>query len=182
MATTVPDFIQTFITEHSDVTYGQLLHACSAKFNIGQYELNTVLNVLENQGILRLKPEGGFTPDPLKSRIERIEYQDVTCPLMPFSNRCVVRRDRFKSKSKVAITDGSKKIPTIGTVIAVGDSSFEHLIGKRVLFGRMSGVPVYIAGHPQYDIFDYGELLAIVSGDDKLEFQLEADYESLTSE
>ena len=98
------------------------------------------------------------------------------CFLAPFPGRCVVEREGFKYKGVLAIPDVAKQLPSIGKVVAVGDpmdSERAYLLGKRVVWSRMSGIPIHVANKPAYDIFSYEELLAIVTTNEDLEMEME---------
>lgn len=142
---------------------------------VGFYDIRDSITLLENQGVVRGTPGGGTNPSPLDTTLLLLRKEDKTCPLAPYPGRCIVVREQYKTKATIIITDQTKRIPTIGKVVAVGDEARHDLLGKRVLFGRYSGVPVHISGHPQYDIFDYSELLAEVTTTEKIEFDLSTD-------
>lgn len=96
------------------------------------------------------------------------------CYISPFKGRCVVERVRAADRAgNIWIPDKAKVMPTIGKVVAVGDEEQDYLVGKRVIFGRMSGVPISVANKPLYSIFAYEELLAILNTEDDIEFEQE---------
>jgi co-chaperonin GroES (HSP10) len=92
--------------------------------------------------------------------------------LEPTSGRCIVVRDRFKYSGLIAIPDRYKQMPTTGHVVAVGNSEQEHLVGKRIVWGRFSGVPVQFDKRPAYDILTYEEILAFLN-DTSVELTME---------
>jgi co-chaperonin GroES (HSP10) len=149
------------------------LASIAARLDISVATLIPFINILENQGLISAGVAGGWAPDPKDTRVQMIKQKvQSACILNPLPGRCVVEREGFKAKTSIIIPGEAKRTPTIGVVVAVGDSDEYHqaMVGRRVLFARMSGVPIYMSGHPQYDIFDYSELLAFVNSTDKIEF------------
>ncbi len=88
--------------------------------------------------------------------------QGEPCILDPFPGRCVIVRDGFKYSGKIIIPDKHRQLPTTGVVVAVGDKERENLLGRRVAWGRYSGVPFQFSGHHCYDVMTYEEVMAFV--------------------
>ncbi len=95
------------------------------------------------------------------ARLETLQTEP--CILEPFSGRCIIVRDGFKYSGKIYIPDKSRQLPTTGKVVAVGDADHKHLLGRRVAWGRYSGVPFQFAGHHVYDVMTYEEIMAYVN-------------------
>jgi co-chaperonin GroES (HSP10) len=97
--------------------------------------------------------------------------------LKPQPGRCLVEREQAaKSAGLIYIPDKARVMPTIGTVVRVGDPDipqYAELVGKRVLFSRMSGIPISIKNKPVYSLFAYEEILAIFETDENVEFETE---------
>lgn len=112
------------------------------------------------------------TPSSITESEIKEQESNESCYLIPFPGRCIVEREKAASASgRIIIPDKHRRAPQIGTVLAVGDEHRNDLLGKRVIFGMMSGVPISIKNKPAYSIFAYEELLAIVASDDKVEFE-----------
>lgn len=169
MLATITDEIMAELETHGP----QTIEEVATKLTTEPHLIKDAIVYLENQGRVSVMPETGLMPNPFNARVTPIVGQSSKCVLDPFPGRCVVERENFKMKSSIVIPGQAKRTPTIGVVVKVGDSSHDSLVGKRVLFARHSGVPIYMSGHPQYDIFDYAELLAIVNTTDKIEFELD---------
>jgi co-chaperonin GroES (HSP10) len=101
------------------------------------------------------------------------------------SGRCIVKRDGADVKIGIIyIPEKHRTIPTTGTILAVGDIGptdegrldYSDLVGKRVAWGRYSGVPLHFKGGHQYDVLTYEEILAVITDHD-----IEMDIESLAS-
>jgi co-chaperonin GroES (HSP10) len=86
--------------------------------------------------------------------------------LVPTPGRCIVERDGFKYSGLLVIPEKHKQMPTTGRVIAVGDSDHMNLMGKRVVWGRFSGMPIQFSGFPAYDALTYDEIIAYVEDED----------------
>ncbi len=99
-------------------------------------------------------------------------YEEVStkCIIDPMPGRCVVVRDGSVEKSGgIWIPDKAKQMPTTGTVVAVGDDDRHGLVGRRIVWGRYSGLVVQITGFPIYDILTYEEILGFLNTDNKMD-------------
>ena len=96
------------------------------------------------------------------------------CDLVPMPGRCVFQKEKAATKAgAIYIPKTAQRTPTIGRVLAVGDTEREYLVGKRMIIGHMSGVPIYIQGAPAYSICAYEELLCEVKSEEEIKFEPE---------
>jgi co-chaperonin GroES (HSP10) len=109
------------------------------------------------------------------------EHRRSVCFIKPFSGRCVVEREEFKYTGALILPKTTRQLPTIGHVRAVGDDDHKCLLGKRVLFTRMSGIPVYVQDRPKLDVFSYEELVGEVLTNEEMKFEME-DYSLMNAE
>lgn len=69
--------------------------------------------------------------------------------IKPVGNRLIIRPDKVVEKSgSIILPDFSKKRPTSGTIIALGDKADKETfkIGQRVVYGDMSPYKIEING------------------------------------
>jgi len=113
--------------------------------------------------------------------------------LKPMPGRVIVQRDEPKGKTGlIYIPEKYKQLPTTGRVLAVGDfgqadvrceptvlidddgaesvsfpkhMDMSWLIGKRVVWGRFSGIPLFFEGDQKFDVLTYEEIVAVVEDD-----------------
>ena len=112
---------------------------------------------------------------------ERLEcLQTEPCILEPTQGRCVIVRDGFKYSGKIAIPEKYKRLPTTGKVVAVGDEDHRYLLGRRVAWGRYSGIPFQFGESHVYDVMTYDEIMAFVN-DKEAQLSMD-DLSSLTRE
>jgi co-chaperonin GroES (HSP10) len=84
--------------------------------------------------------------------------------LEPFPGRCIVKRDESTTKAGlIYIPEKHRQVPTTGVVLAVGDEDRAGLIGRRIAWGRYSGVPLYFTGDRKFDVLTYDEIIAFVN-------------------
>lgn len=95
------------------------------------------------------------------------------------SGRVLVSRDQAVARqatSKLALPRHLRKererLPTTGHVLdtdiitSEGEDARNQLLGKRVLFGPMSGTPVCFNNYPTWILLDVAEILALVNKED----------------
>lgn len=94
--------------------------------------------------------------------------------LKPLPGRILIKRDEAKSHSSVIyIPEKHRQLPTTGRIVAVGDEERQDWVGKRVVWGRFSGVPLFFSGGLKFDVLTPEEILAFVQ-DDTAEIDLES--------
>lgn len=96
-------------------------------------------------------------PTNIQAMIEEAKF------LEPTSGRCVVMRDAFQYSGRIAIPEKYKQLPTTGRVVGVGDEDRSHLLGRRIVWGRFSGVMINFDKRPVYDILTYEEIIGFVN-------------------
>ena len=65
--------------------------------------------------------------------------------LKPIGNNIFVLPDKSDEKiGSIILTDFSKKRPTTGTIIAVGNKVEERKVGERVVYGEFTGQRITI--------------------------------------
>jgi|SRR5579859_1837486 len=109
----------------------------------------------------------------MKELIERVD-SDITksydipsgCFLHPTTGRVVVAQDVPKAPSRIIIAPSKYRArPTTGRVIAAAPG-LEEWLGKRVLYGMMSGVAVQFKGRPAWIILAEPEIMAEIAAED----------------
>jgi len=89
------------------------------------------------------------------------------CFLKPTAGRMVIAQDTPKAPSKIIIAPSRYRArPTTGRVIAVSEG-LESWMGKRVLYGMMSGVAVQFKHRPAWIVLAEPEILAVIDAEDE---------------
>ena len=89
------------------------------------------------------------------------------CFLKPTPGRLVVAQDAAKSPSRIIhMPERSKARPTTGRVIACGIGT-EEWMGKRILYGMMSGVAVQFKNRPAWIALSVDEIVAEIAATDE---------------
>ena len=79
--------------------------------------------------------------------------------------RCVAVRDGFKYAGAIIIPEKFKQLPTTGRIVGVGNEEQQDWIGRRIIWGRYSGVEVQFDKFPAYTVLTYEEILAFLKDD-----------------
>ena len=84
--------------------------------------------------------------------------------MRPTPGRIIVQEDEFSYEGKIIIPDTTKRRPTTGKIVAVGDgvSNFDLVIGSKVVYGMYSGTVINFRGQPNFRILGQDEVLAVV--------------------
>ena len=94
------------------------------------------------------------------------------CFIRPNGLRVVVKRDGFTYKGVLTIPERAKKLPTTGVVVSVPPSGeLDFWLGRRVVFGMLSGQPIEFRGKPAYICLAIEEVLGEISSKDELELE-----------
>lgn len=96
---------------------------------------------------------------------------DASCFLKPVvldgSGRVVVRQDEPKAPSKIIhVPQTHRARPTTGRVIAVSHSDWNYWLGKRILFGMMSGIAACFKNRPFWLVLSTAEIVAEITAED----------------
>ena len=90
------------------------------------------------------------------------------CFLKPTTGRVVVAQDTPKAPSKIIIAPSKfRGRPTTGRVIAASPELESSWLGKRVLYGMMSGAAVQFKNRPAWIILAEAEILAVIDAEDE---------------
>lgn len=93
------------------------------------------------------------------------------CFIMPSTGRLIVLRDgehKERGGGRIVLVNDPKKrklLPTTGHVIACGEGT-DFWMGKRVLFGQMSGTVICFAGFPMWIMLQVEEVMGEVTKED----------------
>lgn len=112
--------------------------------------------------------------DRQTNRLNDLQNQQGSeCFLTPTAGRCIIVRDGFTYSGLIHIPDKHKQFPTTGRVVAVADDDHKFLLGKRVAWGRYSGLVLQFAGKPTFDVMTYEEIIAYIN-DDNVKLDIES--------
>lgn len=89
--------------------------------------------------------------------------------LKPYPNRIIVRIDGFSYKGKIIIPDKSKRPPTTGKVLAVGENITRTKIGQTVVYGMYSGTALKFKDVPVLRVLTEDEILCEKEGSAEIE-------------
>jgi co-chaperonin GroES (HSP10) len=112
--------------------------------------------------------------DGLGKMLERVDNDiasqfkvpDGSCFLRPTPGRVIVAQDLPKAPSKLIIApQRALARPTTGRVIACG-SGTDYWLGKRVLYGTMSGMAVQFKNRPAWIALTEAEIVAEITLED----------------
>lgn len=111
--------------------------------------------------------------DALGKMLERVDSDiakqhrpDASCFLAPTAGRVIVAQDEPKAPSKLIVAPRRALArPTTGRVIACGTGT-EHWLGKRVLYGTLSGMAVCFKNRPAWIALTQEEIIAEITLED----------------
>ena len=101
-----------------------------------------------------------------KEVADQFKVPDGSCFLKPTAGRVIVVQDLPKAPSKLIIAPQKALArPTTGRVIACGDGA-EGWLGKRVLYGMLSGMPLQFKNRPAWIALTQEEIVAEITLED----------------
>jgi co-chaperonin GroES (HSP10) len=115
------------------------------------------------------KAEFGGIAETLE-RVERDNQKAYAIPdacfLRPTPGRVIVAQDAPKAPSKIILAPQKSLVrPTTGRVVATGIGT-EDWMGKRVLYGMMSGIAVQFKNRPAWIALAQEEIVAEIAAED----------------
>jgi co-chaperonin GroES (HSP10) len=91
---------------------------------------------------------------------------DAKCFLTPTEGRIIVAQDVPVSPSKIIkIPKQHLARPTTGRVVAAA-TGLEHWLGKRVVYGMMSGTALQFKNRPAWIVLQEAEIVATIDAED----------------
>jgi co-chaperonin GroES (HSP10) len=99
--------------------------------------------------------------------------------MFPAPGKIVVQEDTFKYSGRIVIPEKAERRPTMGTIVAIGDSVGKwdengdftpyYELGQRLIYGIYAGTVVNIKGQPVYRFLNMDEVLGRIEGEAELE-------------